>query len=327
MRRREFIVGLGAFAWPPAASGQRFERMRRVGLLMGLDESDPEAQGRFAAFRQSLAGFGWIDEDNVHIIARWAAGSVDNTRRYASELVGLRPDVIVVNTPIGLTALRDGAKSIPIVFVQVLDAAESAVNNAAHPGGNITGFYSFFESKMAGKWLQLLQVASPGLKRVGVMQNPEHPAWGSYFGSIQPVAASLGIQAIPAPVQSAEVIEQVIGRFSRESGDGLIVLPDSFTTAHRDLIVAASNHQQIPNIAASKSFPAAGGLMSYGADLGDLMRKAGGYVDRILKGQRAAELPVQASTTFELVLNRNAARTLGLTIPSSLLALADEVIE
>jgi putative ABC transport system substrate-binding protein len=294
---------------------------------MGLDEGDPEAQRRFAAFRRTLAGFGWNDGDNVQILARWAAGSVDDTRKYASELIGTVPDVIVVNTPIGLTALRDSTKSIPIVFVQVLDAAESAVKSAAHPGGNITGFYSFFENKMAGKWLQLLQAASPGLKRVAVLQNPEHPAWSSYFASIQPVAASLGIQAIQAAVQTTNAIEQVIGRFSRERNDGLIVLPDSFTTAHRDLIVAAANHQQIPNIAASKSFPAAGGLMSYGADLSDLMQKAGEYVDRILKGQRAAELPVQASTTFELVLNRNAARTLGLTIPLSLLALADEVIE
>jgi putative tryptophan/tyrosine transport system substrate-binding protein len=328
MKRREFIAGIGsAAAWPLAARAQKSDRVRRIAVLMGLDENDPEAQQRFTAFREALRKLGWIENDKIRMVARWAAGSVEGTQNDAFELIGLRPDVIVVNTPIGLAALQDRTKTIPIVFVQVVEAGENGISSTAHPGGNVTGFYAFFEYAMVGKWLGLLQRLAPGVKRVALMQNPEHPAWNGYLSSIRPIAASVGIEVIPAGVRNAGEIDRVIENFGKEPNGGLIVLPDTFTTAHRDVIVEAAARLRLPSISSSKSFATAGALMSYGADLADLLRQSASYVDRILRGEMPGELPIQASTKFELVINRQAARTLGLEIPATLLALADEVID
>ncbi len=329
MTRRTLVsfVGGAVTAWPIAAPAQRPNGMRRIGVLMGLADSDPEGQARFLAFRERLHKLGWIDGSNIQIVTRWAGGDIARTRAYAAELVGLAPDAILVNTPPGLAALQTATRSIPIVFVQVVDAAESIVNSPAQPGGNITGFYNFFEYSMTGKWLQLLTEAAPRVKRVAAMQNPNHPAWTKYLDAIRSVAHSLGIDVISAGVQEPADIERVIEIFAREPGGGLIVLPDTFTTVHRGLIVAAAARHDLPAIGRGKSFAMAGGLMSYGADLVDQLSQAASYIDRVLRGEKVAELPVQASTKFELVINLKAANALGLTIPHSLLLGADHIIE
>lgn len=329
MKRRKFIILLGgtAAAWQLAALAQQASRTQQVGVLMGLAESDPEGQERYAAFRERLQKLGWTEGGNIRVITRWAAGDIARTQAYAAELVGLAPDVILVNTPPGLAALQTATRSIPVVFVQVVDAAEGAVNSPARPGGNITGFYTFFEYSMTGKWLEMLKEVAPRVRRVAVMQNPKHPAWTRYLGAIRNIAPSLGIEVIPAPVQEPAEIERVIERFARVPNGALVVLPDTFTTAHRGLIVAAAARYRVPAIGQSKAFATTGGLMSYGADLVDLLRQSGTYVDRILRGAKPAELPVQASTKFQLVINLKTAKTLGLTIPQSILLRADNVIE
>jgi putative ABC transport system substrate-binding protein len=328
MKRRQFIALLGstAAASPLAALAQRASRMQQIGVLMGLAEGDPEGQERYAAFRERLQKLGWTDGGNIRVITRWAAGDIARTQAYAAELVGLAPDVILVNTPPGLAALQTATKSIPVVFVQVVDAAESAVDSPARPADNITGFYTFFEYSMTGKWLQMLKEVAPRIRRVAALQNPKHPAWTKYLGALRNIASSLGVEVIPAPVEEPSEIERVIERFARVPNGALVVLPDSFTTAHRGLIVAAAAKYRVPAISQSKSFATAGGLMSYGADLVDLLRQAGPYVDRILRGAKPAELPVQASTKVELVINLKTAKALGLTIPQSILLRAENVI-
>jgi len=327
MKRRQFIAVLGgAAAWPLVARAQ-VNRVGRVGVLMGLAEDDPEGRERYAAFRRSLQNLGWSEGRNIRFVARWAGGDVGRTRDYAAELVGLRPEVILVNTPTGLAALQQATRTIPIVFVQVVDAAEGAINSPAHPGGNATGFYTFFEYSMAGKWLQLLKEVSPRVKRVAAMMNPDHPAWTKYLSAISTVALPLGIELIPAGVQAADEIDQIIQTFAERPDGGLIVLPDTFTTVHRDSIVSATARNRLPSIGPVKSFAAAGGLISYGADLTDLMSQSASYIDRILRSEKPGDLPVQASTKFELVINRKTAKALGIEFPSGVLALADEVIE
>jgi putative ABC transport system substrate-binding protein len=329
MKRRKFIAFLGSAAAvsPLAALAQRANRTQRIGVLMGLAENDPEGQARYAALRERLRKLGWTEGGNIDVTTRWAAGDIARTQAYAAELVGLAPDVILVNTPPGLAALQTVTRSIPVVFVQVVDAAESVVKSPARPGGNITGFYTFFDYSMTGKWLQILKEAAPRVRRVAAMQNPKHPAWSKYLDAIRSIAPSLGIEVVPAPVQEPAEIERVIERFARVPDGALVVLPDTFTTVHRGLIVAAAARYRVPSIGQSKSFATAGGLMSYGADLVDLMRLAGTYVDRILRGAKPAELPVQASTKLELVINLKTAKALGLTIPQAILLRADNVIE
>lgn len=329
MKRRRFIVysaGVAA-AWPLAALAQPAGQIRRVGVLTGLAQSDLEAQERVAAFRERLQKLGWTEGGNLRIITRWAAGDIARTRAYAAELVDLAPDVILVNTPPGLAALQTATRRIPVVFVQVVDAAEGTIKSPAHPGGNVTGFYTVFDYSIAGKWLELLKEVAPRIRRVAAMQDPKHPAWSKYLSAVKDVAPSLGIEVIPAPVQEPAEIERAIDMLAREPDGGLIVLPDSFTAVHRGRIIAAAARYRLPAVSHLKGFAAAGGLMSYGADLVDLVGQAASYVDRILRGRRPAELPVQASTKFELVVNLNTARAFDLKVPQTILLRADRVIE
>ena len=327
--RRELLAALGgAVAWPLAARAQQSNRMRRIGVLMGLSENDPEAQSRIAAFRKTLQHLGWMEGRNVRTDYYWAAGDIDRTHALAKELVNSAPEVIVVNTPPGLSALRVETHTIPIVFVQVLDASESTVVlNPARPESNVTGFTNFYEYGVSGKWLALLKEIAPSVSRVAILQNPNHPSWVGYQGSIAKAAPLLGVQPIRAPVYTPADIDNVLDALAREPNGGLLVLPDTFTTVHRDKIVALADHHRLPAVYPLRFFATGGGLMAYGADLVELLRLSASYVDRILRGARPSDLPVQSSTKFELIINLKTAKALGLDVPATLLARADEVIE
>jgi len=328
--RRELLVALGgaAAAWPLAARAQQSSRIRRVDVLMGLTESDPEAQSRIAAFHKTLQGLGWTEGRNVQVDYYWAAGDIDRTHTLAKELVSSAPDVIVVNTPPGLSALRVETHTIPIVFVQLLDASESTVVlNPARPESNVTGFTNFYEYAVSGKWLALLKEIAPSVSRVAILQNPNHPSWAGYQGSIAKTAPLLGVQPIRAHIYTPADIDNVLDALAREPNGGLLVLPDTFTTVHRDKIVALADYHRLPAVYPLRFFATGGGLMAYGADLVELLRLSASYVDRILRGARPSDLPVQSSTKFELIINLKTAKALGLDIPATLLARADEVIE
>ena len=329
MRRREFITLLGsaAAAWPFGARAQQPERMRRVGLLTGLAQSDPEAQTRIKAFKQRLEELGWTEGRNVQIDYRWAAGNVGRTREYAAQLVALAPDVILVNTPPGLATLKQATKTIPIVFVQVVDASESGASSLAHPGGNVTGFYSYFAYSIVGKWLQMLKEIAPDVRRVAMMQNTDHPAWPGYLRAIKEIAPASGVEIIPAGLREPADIKRVFDEFVREPNGGLVVLPDSMTTANRNKIIELAATHRLPAVYPLRSFVKSGGLMSYGADLVASFRQVASYVDRILRGATPGDLPAQQSTKFELLINLKTAKALGLTVPPGLLSIADEVIE
>jgi putative ABC transport system substrate-binding protein len=295
---------------------------------LGLAASDPEGQARVGAFRKVLNRLGWTEGGNLKVDYRWAAGDVARTRALAAELVSSAPEVIVVNTPPGLAALRDATSSIPIVFVQVLGASESGVvANPARPEANLTGFTHFYEYVMGSKWLALLKEMVPTLTRVAVMQNPDHPSWLGYRQSIAAAAPALGVQMIPAAVKAADDIDKALDELARTPESGLLVLPDTFTTVHRVRIVALAAKHRLPAIYPVRFFAAVGGLMTYGADVVELLGLAATYVDRILRGAAPHDLPVQATTKFELVINLKTAKALGLEVPPSLLARADEVIE
>ena len=331
IRRREFVILLGgsaAAAWPLAARAQQSDGRRRVGVLMGLAESDPEGQSRIVAFRKTLQDLGWTEGRNIQTDYYWAAGDVDRTHALARKLVSSAPDVIVVNTPPGLSALRVETHTIPIIFVQVLDASESTVvMNPARPESNVTGFTNFYEYAVSGKWLALLKEIAPSVSRVAILQNPNHPSWVGYQGSIAKTAPLLGVQPIRAHIYAPADIDNALEALAQESNGGLLVLPDTFTTVHRDKIVALANHYRLPAVYPLRFFAIGGGLIAYGADLVELLRLAASYVDRILRGARPSDLPVQSSTKFELVINLKTAKALGIDIPPTLLARADEVIE
>jgi putative tryptophan/tyrosine transport system substrate-binding protein len=329
MRRREFMTLLsGALLAGSAARAQQMNRTARIGVLIGLAEGDPEGQARMAAFRQRLEQLGWTEGRNLHIEYRWSAGDVALTRAYAEELVALAPDVIAVNTPPGLQALRQATSTLPIVFVQVLNAMESAVvPNPVRPGANITGFTNFYEYRMSGKWLELLKALAPTVRRVAIMQNPEHPSWPGYLRSSQEAAPLLGLDVIPAPVREAGEIDRVIDRLAQAPNGGLLVLPDSFTATHRQRIVSRVAQHRLPAVYPLRYFVASGGIMSYGAEIVDLWRGVAEYVDRILRGANPGDLPVQSSSSYRLVINLKAAEEIGIEIPTTLLAVADEVIE
>jgi putative ABC transport system substrate-binding protein len=329
MNRREFITLLGgAAAWPLAARAQQPERVRRIGVLVASTADDPEAQARVAAFAEALSQLGWTDGRNLQIDVRWATTNADGLRRHAAELAALGPDVIVAATGTATVApLLQATRTVPIVFAVVIDPVGAGfVASLARPGGNATGF-TIFEYGLSGKWLELLKQVAPGTTRVAVLRDPTIVSGIGQFAAIQAVAPSLGVELSPVDVRDAPEIERAVTAFVRSSNGGLIVTPNALATRHRDLIITLAARHRLPAVYAWRFFAADGGLISYGPDLFDQYRRAAGYVDRILRGEQPADLPVQTPTRYELVINLKTAKALGIDIPTTLLARADEVIE
>jgi ABC-type uncharacterized transport system substrate-binding protein len=329
MKRREFISLLGgaAAAWPLTARAQQGERMRRIGVLMNLTADDPETSARVTAFAQGLQQLGWTDGRNVRIDYRWSAGDADRSRKYAAELVALAPDVILANGSPAVAPLQQLTRTVPIVFVYIVDPVGAGfVESLPRPGGNITGF-TFFEYGMSAKWLELLKEIVPQLKQAAVLRDPTIASGAGQYAVIQAVAPSLGVELRAVGVGDAGEIERAITAFARSSNGGLIVTGSSLAAVHRDLIVTLAARHRLPAVYPFRYFAARGGMMSYGANSIDPIRRAVGYVDRILKGEKPADLPVQAPTKYELVINLKTAKALGLEVPPTLLARADEVIE
>jgi ABC-type uncharacterized transport system substrate-binding protein len=329
VKRREFITLLGGAAagWPLTARAQQPERMRRVGVLMSTTADDPEGQARHDVLLQGLQESGWSVGRNARIDYRWAGGDAELIRKYAAELVALAPDVILTTGTPATAALQQLTRSVPIIFVQVPDPVSSGfVESLARPGGNVTGFTTF-EFGMSGKWLELLKEIAPGLTRVAVLRDLAVAAGSLQLGAIQAVAPSFGVELSPVDVRNADEIERAVTAFARSSNGGLIVTGSTPALVHRDLIVTLAARHRLPAVYAYRYFVTAGGLISYGPDSIDPFRRAAAYVDRILKGEKPADLPVQAPTKFELVINLKTAKALGLEIPPTVLARADEVIE
>jgi putative ABC transport system substrate-binding protein len=328
MRRREFIAGLGsAAAWPLAARAQQGDGVRRIGVLMPYDENDPVYKTWVSAFTQALAGLGWTDGRNVRMDLRWTGDDISRIRALAQELVGLQPDIILVNGTQTTATLQRETRTIPIVFVNVSDPVASGFVAALNqPGGNITGFGNL-EASMAGKWLELLSEIAPGLKRAAIMFNPHTAPVSVYMPSFETAARSLKVVPIIAPVHSDVEIETAIIALGREPGGGLVVMPDVFTAAHHLPIMVAAARNNVPAVYPASFFARDGGLLSYGVDPVDHFRRAATYVDRILRGAKPADLPVQFPTKFEMVLNLKTAKALGLAVAPSILVRADEVIE
>ena len=329
MRRREFISLLGSAAavWPLAARAQQSERKRRVGVLMGLSAHDAEAQDRIGAFVQGLQQLGWTDGRNLQIDYRRGAGDTDLTRRYAAELVALAPDVILASGGTVVGPLLQATRTVPIVFTQTPDpVAAGFVASLARPGGNATGFTTS-EYGISGKWLELLKEIAPGVTRAAVLRDPTIPAGVGQFASIQSVAQSFGVELSSVDMRDASEIERDVTAFARGSNSGLIVTSSGLAAVHRELIITLAAGYRLPAVYSYRYFVTDGGLTSYGPDPIDQYRRAAGYVDRILKGEKPADLPVQAPVKYELVINLKTARTLGLEVPPTLLARADEVIE
>jgi putative ABC transport system substrate-binding protein len=330
MRRREFITLLGgAAAWPQAAHAQQGARLRRLGVLIPYAESDAEAQSEIAAFRQTLEHLGWRDGGNLAIEYRWAGGDPSRIRAYAKELVALAPDAIFCRTTPVTAALAQETRTIPIVFVNVSDPVGAGfAASIARPGGNITGFTNVQQS-LGGKWVELLKELDPRISRIGVLFSPTtSPGRGMFYRRlIEDAARSIAVETIAAPVEGAAEIETAVATFAQASGLGLIVQPDVTTTDHRTLILRLATQYRLPAVYPFRFFVAEGGLASYGVNVVDLYRRAAGYVDRILKGDKPGDLPVQAPVKFDLVINLKTARSLGLEVPPILLATADEVIE
>jgi putative tryptophan/tyrosine transport system substrate-binding protein len=328
MRRREFImlIGSAAAAWPVAARAQQLDRVRRIGVLAYLAADDAEGQARLAAFAQALKQLGWSEGGNLRIDTRWA--TADDIRRHAAELVALAPDVLVAATGTATVApLLQATRTVPIVFVTVIDPVGAGfVASLARPGGNATGF-TIYEYGMSGKWLELLKEIAPGVTRAAVLRDPAVASGIGQFGAAQAVAPSLGMELSPVDVSDAAEIERAVTAFARAGNGGLIVTGGARAIAHRQLIIALAARHRLPAVGPGRFFVAAGGLISYGPDLIDQFRRAAGYVDRILKGEKPAELPVEAPTKYELVINLRTAKALGLDVPAPLLARADVVIE
>ena len=330
MRRREFItvVGGAAVSWPLMAHAQQPARMRRIGWLVGLRESDPEAQRRTAAFVQELEHLGWTPGGNIQIDYRWLSDSVERNETYAQELTALKPDVLVTSSTPAVKALRQKTgTATPIVFAIVTDPVSSGlVTSLASPGGNTTGFTNF-EFNMGGKWLEVLKTAAPAVTKVALIYNPKTTPYAGYLRSIETSAPSLGVELIARGVADVAGIAPVIAMAGAAANGGLIVFPDFFTSANNELIIAAAAQNRVPAIYPYRYFAANGGLMSYGVNTAEEFRRAAGYVNRILRGAKPSELPVQAPNKFELVINLKTAKALSLTMPPTLLARADEVIE
>jgi putative ABC transport system substrate-binding protein len=328
MRRREFISLLGgAAAWPVAAHAQQGDRMRRIGVLVPASSNDSESQTRLKAFREGLEQFGWSDGRNIHLEYRWAEGNTDDIRRDVAELVALEPDVILTAGSAPVAALQKATRSVPIVFATAGDPVGAGfVDSLARPGGNSTGF-AVFEYSMGGKWLELLKEISPRMTRVAVIRDRAVALGPGQFGAIQTAAPSFGIEVSPISVDDKSEIERAVAAFARFANGGLIVTGSPLAQLHRDLIIKLAAQHQLPAVYFERFFVTDGGLISYGPDFVDQWRRAAGYVDRILKGEKPADLPVQAPTKYELVINLKTAKALGLEIPATLLARADEVIE
>jgi putative tryptophan/tyrosine transport system substrate-binding protein len=330
MRRRAFItlVGLTALAWPLTVRGQHAGGMRRIGVLMAFEESDSTAQFWFATFRAALAKLGWTEGSNLRIELRWSAADLDKIRTFAKELVDLRPDAIFSQSTPAIGVLARETRTIPIVFAGVTDPIGAGfAANLAHPGGNITGF-TVNDPAVGGKWVELLKQIAPRTVRVALLFNPATAVPLQFsMPSIQAAASSFPIEVTGAPVHTKDEVEGVIAAQARSPGSGLIVMPDAFNDTIRELIIALAARYGVPAIYYNRFFSEPGGLISYGEARVEQFRLAAGYIDRILKGENPADLPVQAPTKFELIINLKTAKALGLTIPDKLMALADEVIE
>jgi putative ABC transport system substrate-binding protein len=328
VKRREFIslVGGAAASWPLVARAQQ-GRMRHIGVLMGVTADDSDAQARLAAFAQGLQQLGWTVGQNVRIDYRWGGGDADNLRKYAAELVALAPDVIMANSSAALSPILQATRTIPIVFTTVADPVGAGyVESLAHPGGNITGFINF-EYAIGGKWLELLKEVAPRVTRVAVLRESAIAAGPGQFGAIQTAAASLGVELRPIDVREVGEIELAITAFARDPNGGLIVTGSPTASIHREPIIALAARHRLPAVYNARFYVTSGGLLSYGPDFVDQYRRAASYVDRILKGEKPTNLPVQAPTKYDLVINQKTAKALGLEVPPTLLARADEVIE
>jgi putative tryptophan/tyrosine transport system substrate-binding protein len=327
IRRREFMILLGtaAAAWPLAAGAQQPDRVRRVGVLMGIAD-DLEGQARIAVFRQALQALGWSEGRNIQFIYRWSGGDVAHARQFAKELLDLRSDVILTNSTPATVAVRDITRTTPTIFVQVSDpVGAGVVQSLARPGGNLTGFTNF-DLSTAGKWLELLKRLAPNITRVAYLFNP-NTAPLLYAKAVETAAPLLSVKSIRAAVHNAVEIERALEQVARESDSALLVLPDLFNVTNRQSIIALAARHRLPAVYPFRYFVTSGGLMSYGTELLDTYRQAASYVDRILKGERPSDLPVQLPTAFELVINLKTAKALGLDVPPTLIARADEVIE
>ena len=328
MKRRDFIrlVGGVLAGWPVPALAQQPERMRRIGVLHYLQENDSEGRTYVTAFLRALQESGWTVDRNLHIDYRWTGGDADRVRRFSEELIALAPDVILAAGGSHVGPLQQATRSIPIVFVQVTDPVGGGfVASLARPGGNATGF-TVFEFNIGAKWLEMLKQVAPRMTRTAVLRDPANPSGTGQFGAIQAVAPSLGVEVSPIGLHDAAEIEGGVSAFARGSNGGLIVTPSGLAIVHRELITTLAARYRLPATYPFRNFVTSGGLICYGPDVVNQYRRAAGYVDRILKGEKPANLPVQQSTKFELVINLKTAKALRLTIPQSVLIRADEVI-
>jgi len=330
MRRRDFIAGIAgsAAAWPLTAHAQQGDRMRRMGVLMGYAENDSEAQAWVAAFREELEKLGWTDGRNISIETRWAASDAEAMRRFAKELVALQPDIIVSQLTVTTAALLEQTRTIPIVFAMVADPVGSGfVASLSRPGGQVTGFATL-EDSLAGKWLELLKEIAPRVERIVFLFDPKAATFAEYYLTpLKTAGASSGVQVIVAPVHDVSELELIIATHARESNTGLIAMPDSFLNVHRADLTSLAARYRLPAVYPYRQFAEVRGLLSYGFDRVNNFRRAAGYVDRILKGEKPADLPVQRPTRYELVINLKTAKALGLEVPWILQQRADEVIE
>ena len=328
MTRREFITLLGSSAaWPLAARAQQTDRARRIGVLTSLSMHDPASQARLTTLQQGLQQLGWTEGRNIHIDWRWGAGNADNLRKHAEQLTALAPDAIVANGSAAVALLLQATRAVPIVFTDVLDPVGAGfVDSLAHPGGNATGFM-LFEYGVSGKWLELLKQIAPGVTRAAVLRDPSMTAGVGQFAAIQSVAPLLRIELRPVDVRDAGEIERGVTAFASGSNGGLIVASSPSAAVHRDLIIGLAARYRLPAVYSFRYYVISGGLIAYGPDPNDPFRSAAGYLDRILKGEKPADLPVQAPTKYELVINLKTAKALGIDIPPMMLARADEVIE
>jgi ABC-type uncharacterized transport system substrate-binding protein len=328
MRRREFITLVtSAAAWPIAVRAQQPGRLRRVGVLMNLAADDPEGQARLAAFVKGLQLLGWTAGSNLQIDTRWAAGNIDLFRRYATELASAAPDIILASTNLAVAPLRRASRTVPIVFVLTIDPVGAGdVASLAHPGGNATGFL-LFEYSISGKWLELLKQIAPSVTRVVVLRDPSTAAGIGQFAAIQAAAAQSGVELSPADVRDVSEIERAIVALGRKSNGGLVVTASNSAALHGGMIIALAAQHRLPAVYSARRFTTSGGLISYAPDFIDQYRRAAAYVDRILRGEKAANLPVQAPTKYEMAINLKTARAMGLAVPTAVLVRADKVIE